>query len=172
VDLGPPGDWGPDCVLVVDSLSRLCDAAYDFRLPLAVKGKGGEIDLRAVYGDAQDAIENNLANLTSDEFRTNVIVIAHIVYQETPDGMKGFPQGVGQKLSPKIPQYFPTVVRYFNKGGKRTIKTGSTPLIDLANPKPFDMADSYEIGTGLAEIFEVLRGKGPEVKVKPALRRV
>src|SRR5579872_2475265 len=28
IDLGVPSDWGPDCILVIDSLSRLCDAAY------------------------------------------------------------------------------------------------------------------------------------------------
>jgi len=174
VDLGSPADWGPDCVLVIDSLSRLCDAAYDFRFPLAVKGKGGEIDTRSVYGDAQDAIENNIANLTSDEFRTNVIVIAHIVYQTTTEGIKAYPQGVGQKLSPKIPQYFPSVMWYTNKGGKRTIKTNSTPLIDLANPKPFDVSPEYEIGTGLAQIFEILRGKPTVVPIpaKQQARRI
>ena len=170
VDLGRPCDWGPDCVLVLDSLSRFCDAAFDFRLPLAVVGRSGEIDLRAVYGDAQDAVESTLANLTSSNFKTNVIVIAHITYQETPDGIKGFPQGVGQKLSPKIPQYWPTVIRFFNKNNKRTIKTTSTPMIDLANPKPFDMLPEYPIETGMADIFEVLRSS-PKVAT-PAVRRV
>lgn len=170
VDLGRPCDWGPDCILVLDSLSRFCDAAYDFRLPLAVRGRSGEVDLRAVYGDAQDAVENTVANLTSSNFDTNVIVIAHITYQETPDGIKGFPQGVGQKLSPKIPQYFPSVIRFFNKGGKRSIKTTSTPMIDLANPKPFDMLAEYPIETGMADIFAVLRE--PPAQKAPAVRRV
>ncbi len=170
IDLGRPSEWGPDCILVLDSLSRFCDAAYDFRIPLAVRGRSGEIDLRAVYGDAQDAVENTIANLTSSNFETNVIVIAHITYQETPDGIKGFPQGVGQKLSPKIPQYWPTVIRFFNKNNKRTIKTTSTPMIDLANPKPFDMEPEYPIETGMASIFEVLRGS-PKVAT-PAVRRV
>lgn len=170
VDLGRPSDWGPDCILVLDSLSRFCDAAYDFRLPLAVVGRSGEIDLRAVYGDAQDAVENTIANLTSSTFATNVIVIAHITYQETPDGIKGFPQGVGQKLSPKIPQYFSTKIRFFNKAGKRMIKTTSSPMIDLANPRPFDMLPEYSIETGMAQIFEALRG--PVVKPQPQLRKV
>lgn len=157
IDLGKPYTWGPDCVLVIDSLSRLCDAAFDFREPLATKGRSGEVDLRAVYGDAQDAVENLLATLTSKTFATNVIVIAHLQYMDTPEGMKAFPQGVGQKLSPKIPQYFPSVVLYTNQGGKRTLQTNSTPLIDLANPAPFAMAKSYPIETGLAEFFAVLR---------------
>jgi hypothetical protein len=158
IDLGKPGEWGPDCILVIDSLSRLCDAAFDFREPLVPVGKSGERDMRAVYGDAQDAVEMLLATLTSKSFATNVIVIAHVQYMELGDGTtKGFPQGVGQKLSPKIPQYFPSVVLYTNKSGKRTIQTNSTPLVDLANPAPFKMEKSYPIETGLADFFQVLR---------------
>ncbi len=158
VDLGRPDEWDSDCILVVDSLSRLCDAAYDYYEATAPRGKTGEYDGRAVYGAAQDGVESLLAHLTSKSFACNVIVIAHIAYQEQPDGTtKGFPQGVGQKLSPKIPQYFASVILYTNKGGKRTIQTNSTPLIDLANPKPFEMQPSYPIDTGLAQFFEVLR---------------
>jgi AAA domain len=167
-DLGKPADWGPDCILVIDSLSRLCDAAYDFREPLAVVGKSGEKDLRSVYGDAQDAVESIIAHITSETFRTNVIVIAHVTYMEQPNGQtKGFPQGVGQKLSPKIPQYFASVAMATNKGGKRTIQTNSTPLIDLANPKPFNMAKELPLETGLAQFFETLRGKPMAKSAKP-----
>lgn len=156
-DLGKPKDWGPDCILVIDSLSRLCDSAYDFRVPLTPVGKSGEADGRAIYGDAQDAVEATLAHITSKTFRTNLIVIAHMVYMETPDGIKAYPQGVGAKLSPKIPQYFPSVIRFRNQNGNRTIQTNSTPMIDLANPAPFAMQPSYPIETGLADFFKVLR---------------
>lgn len=159
VDLGKPGEWGPDCILVIDSLSRLCDAAYDFHETIIpISKKTGEYDARAVYGNAQNDVENFLAMLTSDNYAVNIIVIAHVTYQDQPDGsVKGFPQGVGQKLSPKIPQYFPSVVLFTNKGGKRTLQTNSTPMMDLANPKPFAMQPSYPIETGLAQFFEVLR---------------
>jgi hypothetical protein len=164
VDLGRPADWGPDCILVIDSFSRLCDSAYDFREPMAPKGKDGKADGRMIYFDAQNAAEDVLASLTSDGFRTNVIVIAHVMYMDMPDGTKkGLPQGIGSALSPKIPQYFPSIVLYTNKGGKRTLQTNSTPLIDLANPKPFAMATSYPIESGLADFFEVLR-EAPEPK--------
>lgn len=167
VDLGVPANWGQDCILVIDSLSRLCDACYDWREPLTPKGsKSGEADARATYGDAQDAIENMLATLTSPSFGTNVIVIAHGTYMDLPDGTKKiFPQGVGQKLSPKIPQYFPSYVRYRNQGGKRTIQIESDAMIDLANPRPSAMAKSYPIETGLADFFGVLR-EHPKTEVK------
>lgn len=160
VDLGRPGEWGPETVLVIDSLSRLCDAAYDWRETLAPRGKSGEFDGRAVYGDAQDAVESLLAGLTSSNFCTNVIVIAHVQYMDLPDGTKkGFPQGVGQKLSPKIPQYFPSVVLYQNKHNRRIMQTTSTPLIDLANPAPFKVDNEYPIETGLAQFFGALRNQ-------------
>lgn len=163
VDLGNPAEWGPDCILVIDSLSRLCDAAYDWMFALNPKNDG-----RAIYGDAQDHVENLLSMLTSESMTCNLIVIAHITYQDLPDGTKkGYPQGVGQKLSPKIPQYFPSVVLYTNRNGKRTIQTNSTPLIDLANPAPFAMQPSYPIETGLAQFFAVLRDPPKQETAKP-----
>lgn len=159
IDYGIPSTWGPDCILVVDSLSRLCDSAWDWADPMTPVGKTGEKDARATYGIAQDVIEQVVATLTGPGFATNVIVIAHVMYMEQPDGtMKGFPQGLGQKLSPKIPQYFPSVILYTKENAKPVIKTTSTPLIDLANPKPFSMGKSYSTDEGLAKIFEVLRG--------------
>lgn len=157
-DLGNPANWGSDCILVIDSLSRLCDAAYDFHESIIPIGKSGDYDQRAVYGNAQSDVENLVSMLTSPAMQTNIIVIAHVQYMEQLDKtIKGFPQGVGQKLSPKIPQYFPSVVLYTNKGGKRTIQTNSSPMMDLANPAPFKMQPSYPIETGLADFFAVLR---------------
>jgi len=157
-DLGRPADWGPDCILIVDSLSRLCDAAYDFHESIIPRGKSGDYDGRAVYGNAQDDVEKVLAMLTGRGFATNLIVIAHGTYMDLPDGSKKiFPQGVGQKLSPKIPQYFPNYIRYRNKGGKRTIQTTSDAMIDLANPRPDKVEKELPIETGLATLFEALR---------------
>lgn len=166
VDLGDPAEWGPDCILVIDSLSRLCDAVYDWHNFLIKPGKSGESDGRAVYGNAQDAVEMILADLTSESFKTNVIVIAHGQYMELPDKTsKIFPQGVGQKLSPKIPQYFPVYIRLVNRAGKRTLQLESDAMIDLAMPSRVE-AKSLPADDGLATIFETLRGK-PAPQVKP-----
>ncbi len=168
VDLGDPGEWGPDCILVVDSLTFLSDAAFDFREPLAAKSRDGKYDARAVYKDAQDAIENVLALLTSERFRTNVIVISHIKYVDNPDGTKkGYPTAVGSALSPLIPRYFNSVALCQTQaGGRRTIQTVATAMIDLKNPKPFAMAPSYPIETGLADFFSVLR-ESPKSQTQP-----
>lgn len=160
VDLGTPGAWGADSILVIDSLSRWCDAAYDFHESMTPSGKRGDgPDGRAVYGNSQDDMERQLANLTSPSFQTNVIVICHGQRYETPDGRtKIFPQGVGQKLSPKIPQYFPNYIRLTRKpDGKRIIQVEGDSFIDLATTRPDAMPTELDASDGLAKFFAVLR---------------
>lgn len=170
IDLGEPYKWGPDCILVLDSLSRFCDAAHDWRTALTPASKSGnQYDGRSIYKDAQDAVEDTLATITSKTFETHVIVICHGVYQDIPNGgVKLFPQGVGQKLSPKIPQYFPNYIRYKNQGGKRTIQFKSDILIDLASPEA--VPDTLPMEGGLGKFFEILRAK--PTTVQPKLVRV
>lgn len=163
VDLGRPYEWSNECILVIDSLSRLCDAAFAFHEAINTNP-----DQRSTYKNAQDDVETFLGMLTSEHFTCNVIVICHGTFIDLEDGTKKiFPQGVGQKLSPKIPQYFPTYIRYKNQGGKRTIQTVSDAMIDLANTNPTAMGKTYPVETGLADIFAVLRD--PPNKQKPKL---
>lgn len=164
IDLGPPSEWGPECILVIDSLTFMSEAAFNFREPLAVRGKDGRYDNRMVYFDAQKAIMAVLSLLSSDSFRTNVIVISHIRYVENEEGRrKGYPTAIGEAISTRIPQYFNTMALFeTGQGGKRTLKTVSTAIIDLANPKPFDAAPAYSIETGMAEFFAVLRETKPK----------
>lgn len=155
VDLGQPATWGSDTILVIDSLTFLSDAAFAWAEGL----NPGAKDRRQIYGVAQDAIEKILALLTSPNFQTNVIVISHVKYMDNPDGTrKGYPTAVGQALSPVIPRYFNSVALcQTSTGGKRTIQTAATAMIDLKNPRPFAMAPRYDLETGLADFFRVLR---------------
>jgi hypothetical protein len=159
IDLGIPAAWGPECILVLDSLTFLADAAFNFREPLVPRSRDGKYDVRAVYKDAQDAIESVLALLTSESFKTNVIVISHVRYVDNPDGTKkGYPTAVGSALSPQIPRYFNSVaLAQTSAGGKRQIQTAATAMIDLANPAAFKMQPTLPIETGLATFFETLR---------------
>ena len=164
VDLGPPSEWGSECLLVIDSLTFLSDSAFAWARGLAPGNK----DPRQWYGTAQDAIEKVLALLTSPNFKTNVIVIAHVKYIEREDGTtKGYPTSVGSALSPQIPRYFNSVALCQTKtGGKRTIQTVATAMIDLKNPKPFEMLPSYPLEIGLVDFFRVLRK--PPTQTQPA----
>ena len=174
VDLGVPATWGPDCILVTDSLTFLAHSAYDWAEPLAPRSREGRFDNRTIYRIAQDALEGAVALQTSEYFKTNVIVISHIKYIENPDGTKkGYPTTVGAALSPQIPTYFNTVAQCRSVNGKRTIRTAATALLDLKNPKPFEAAAEYDISDGLAKFFATLRAApAPAPKAVTSLRRV
>jgi hypothetical protein len=158
-DLGVPAEWGDDCILVIDSLTFMSDAAYDWREPLVPKPKhGGEYDGRAVYRDAQDAISQVFATITSDVFATNVILISHIKYVQNEDGTrKGYPNAVGSALSPLIPRWFNNLVLYRKKAnGQRIVDTKGSAMFDLANARPFTMPEEMLIDNALATIFDQL----------------
>jgi len=159
IDLGVPSTWGPDTIVVLDSLTFMADAAFRWREPLTPRSRDGKYDVRAVYKDSQDAVESVLALLTSESFRANVIVISHVRYVDNPDGTKkGYPTAIGSALSPQIPRYFNSVaLAQTGPGGKRQIQTAATAMIDLANPASFKMLPVLPIETGLATFFETLR---------------
>jgi hypothetical protein len=154
--LGPPAAWGKECILVIDSLTFLGDAAYNQAKALNPSAK----DERQIYGAAQDGVENVLALIQGAAFRTNVIVISHIRYVDRPDGTtKGYASAIGGALSPKIPTYFNSVALAESTGSppKRTIRTASTAMIDLKNPASFKMVASLPLDTGLADFFQTVR---------------
>jgi hypothetical protein len=171
-DYGDPTSWPDDHILVIDSLSRWCDACYNLHDQMTPKtGKGGgDYDGRAAFFSAQEDMEKQLATLTSSSFTTNVIVIGHGTYITLDDGIHILPQGIGAKLSPKIPEYFPNVVYYTNKNDKRTIQLESNRMVNLANDA--SLKGDLPIETGLATIFAALRGQPSEVPAKPTLTRL
>jgi len=158
VDFGNPARWGKEAILVIDSSTFMADAAFRFREPLVPRSKDGKYDIRAVYKDSQNAIEDVLALITSETFKTNVIVISHVRYVDNPDGTKkGYPTAIGSALSPQMPRYFNSVALCQTTAGARTIQTAPTAMIDLANPASFKMLPTLPIETGLATFFATLR---------------
>lgn len=175
VDYGVPSEWGPECILVIDSLTFMSDAAFDFHEAASPDTKSGKHDIRAVYGSAQGAIEHVLAFITGPNFKTNVIVISHVKYVDNPDGTKkGYPVSIGSAISPTIPRYWNNYIRFSRSGGKRKIETESSAMFDLATAAPFHMESKFDIETGMADVFRILRGPGPDEIVKPVakLRKV
>jgi hypothetical protein len=73
---------------------------------------------------------------------------------------KGFPLSVGNAISPEIPSYFASVSLATKSGTgdsmKRVIRTRSTNMIDLKDPKAFDPAFATELPmeSGLATLFK------------------
>lgn len=167
VDLGNPAEWGPECVLVLDSLTLFSTAAFDHREYLTVTTSRGKFDNRAIYYDTQSVIKKTIANLMGEAFRTNVIINAHISYIDLDDGTKkGFPTTVGSALGPIIGAYTSSLFQFEVRGGQYVINTKPTGMVDLKNPRPFAMKDTYPVSTGLADIFNVLRAS-PDGKDQP-----
>jgi len=102
-----------------------------------------------------------IANVTSDGFETNVIIITHVEMTEQNGIMKGFASAIGKALGPKIPRFFNTMVLSEVSGSgknvKRKIKTLPTGMIDLKTPAPMRIDAEYDISDGLAKIFAALQ---------------
>lgn len=155
-----PAEWDERTIVVIDSLTMMADAAFNWVRAL----NSGVKDPRQWFFSAQNATETTLAMLTGEAFRPNVIVIAHIQYQIRQDGsMKGYPVAIGSALGPTIPAYFNNVALAQTTGTgdkvQRTIQTAPTALIDLKNPASFAMAPTLPLATGLAEFFAAVRGE-------------
>lgn len=149
-----PASWGPEYIMVIDSLTFLANAAYAWKEAL----NPGVKDPRQIFYSAQDAVEAVLALLTSPEFNTNLIVTSHIKWMETPDGAaKAFPSSIGGALGPKIPTYFNSLVLAETVGSgalvKRQIRTAPTNFMDLKNPA--EISAPLPIETGLADFFRM-----------------
>lgn len=157
-DGSKPSDWGENTILVLDSLSALGKAALEWAKGMNPTAK----DPRQWYATGQKAIEDVLSNLTGESFNTNVIVISHVQLQELPDGsVKGYTNALGRAMGATIPRYFNTLLLAESTGSgenvKRKIRTVPTGMIDLKSSAPFKLSKDYDLGTGLATIFEKLK---------------
>lgn len=171
--LGNISKWSSRDVLVIDSFSRVCDAAMNFQL--AINGrleKGPQVGTSGSndYTGAFRLITELLDLLKCDEVKCNVILVCHIAFVSevtNPNApgqkdVKGFPQTVGRAIAPKIGQYFNHALRAKSIGtgasAKRVIVTTNDENIELKNTAPLKVKAEYPLETGLAEYFQALRG--------------
>lgn len=171
-DFGVPSKWGPDTVLCIDTISTMSQAAMNFHL--AMNGALGMVrtsnEGRRDVGSAQQLIRTLLQYLFDVSLRCNVLVNSHITYVkqdgsgELTPGEKaptqGFPSAIGRALSPEIPRYFNSVLLSRSDGAnQRNIYTTTQGNINLKTSAPNLLKPMYKQSTGLAEIFEAVRGK-------------
>lgn len=152
-----PAEWGEDTIFVLDSLTALGKAAFEWAKGMQPSAK----DPRQWYFAAQQAVEDTIALLTGEFFRTNVIIISHVSYTELQDGTtKGFASSIGSALGPKLAKYMNTLILAEKSGSgsnvKRTIKTAPTTTIELKTPLP-DIGLALPLESGLADIFAALK---------------
>lgn len=158
-DLGPVSTWGPNRVLVLDSLTFAGKSAYRY-----VDAVNAFKDGRQTYGEAQKQLEGCLALLYSDTIKCNVIVTSHITFVDMEGGFtKGYPSSIGKALSPQIPRYFNSVIEAKTKGSgssaKHVIITVPDGMIELKVPTlPGKIPAELPLETGLAKFFEAQVG--------------
>lgn len=160
-DLGPVITWGPQDVLVIDSLTSISKAAMNY--VLLMNGRLGQQPYQSDWGVAQQLVEPFLQMLYDEHIKCNVIVICHITYIGEDNGpQRGYPASLGKALPPRVGQYFNTMLMAKSTGQgsglKRKILTNVTGLIDLKNTAPLRVLPEYPLETGLAEYFKAVRG--------------
>jgi hypothetical protein len=156
-----PRTWGADTVFVLDSLTFLGDAAFNWAKAMNSSVK----DPRQWFYTAQQAVEDVIAMLTAETFKTNVLVIAHVSWSQKKDATgveltKGYPASIGKALDNTIPAYFDSMILAQASATlpvKRTIQTAQTSMVDLKNPASFSMLPTLPLETGLATFFEEMR---------------
>lgn len=152
-DLGKPATWGENTILVIDSLSSMAQAAFNWAAALNPSVK----DYLVKYGVAQERIKNQLLTLRATSFNTNVIVIAHVKYDKNHLGIqKGFPKTVGNALDGDVGSWFSHILQAETPlNSPRIIRTKPNGLIELKNTAI--LPDTLPIDTGLATFFAATR---------------
>jgi Cdc6-like AAA superfamily ATPase len=110
--------WGTDKILVIDSLTTLCNAAMKMVTGAKLPGMNE-------YGQAQGHIMNFLGLLT-DGCEVPVVLIAHVSREtdEVSGSVKLMTLAVGKAISGQIPRFFPDVIY--------TVKDGANFFWDTA----------------------------------------
>ena len=183
VKLGSITSWGPDTVLVIDSSTFAGYAAFAYVQQINNHlGQTSGNSWRRDIGGAQEHLESMLRLLYSSAVKCHVIVITHINYlneswqeseggtrtrvvSSSADGIFGsdraYPSSIGRALGPKFGRYFNNVVEMRIEGTganvRRVIHTTPQGAVNVKTSSPFSLRRTYDVSTGLAEIFATLR---------------
>jgi len=157
-DLGKSDTWGPDTVVVVDSFSFMCRAAFRW-----AESTSGNPDPRSHYGLAQRKAESALNILCSTKMKSHVILTAHWTLIDMIDGLsKAFPATIGKAISPDIPKYFNSMLEVKSKiagtSVRRIIRTVPDGIFEMKHPVPEGVPNELPIETGLADFFRAVTG--------------
>lgn len=188
VNLGKSSEWGPDTIVVIDSLTSLGQAAK--LRAMKMNNKTPSNMTSAIWGAAVADVNNFIEIMKADRNGYHLIINTHkqilgpadfiqqgdteVVKEKKlemiSDGMippRIYPVGVTKPSSQTIHGMMPTMLEFekVNKLGKdiRIIKTVSGPEIDVKMPGK-GLKSTYPIETGLAEIFEAMGYKAPGFK--------
>jgi len=177
--LGPVSSWGPEDILVIDSLSGLSKLALNYHLSMngALMSTRTQNEARRDMGAAQNYIRDLLELLYDDNIHCNIIMICHITTVSDAGGMPkveegkwegvptGYPAAIGRALSPQIPRWFNNmlIMHRTNQGSltRHEIFTSSQYLggqiVSAKTSAPLKVKSKYPIESGLADFFADMR---------------
>lgn len=158
--LGPVKSWGEDVVFVVDSLSGMSDAAFEFTLML--NARLGQGIRESDWGDAQQLMWEYLEKIVN-EVNCNVILNCHIVdVSKENEPQMLMPKSIGKKLPKDIPTKFNTILELKKgKDGKPAFHTRAANMqgaLPVKTSAPLKVAETYGIEWGLVEYFRAVQG--------------
>lgn len=189
VDLGRMTEWGPDVVLVVDSMTAL--ARITMSRSRKMMNKTPRNMSAAVWGAARDDLNSFIELLKAKSNKFHLVFIAHLqmVGPEVPmESSKEdseikdlkrdialqrasfmdtrlYPIAVTRNQSTNIHSLFPIFLQ-----SKRVVKKGEVSFylsaepveeLDLKFPM-LDIKSRFPIETGLADVFQLLGAKAPK----------
>lgn len=160
--LGPITSWTSEHVLIIDTFTRLAQAAMNFHL--ALNGRLNQKPSLYDFGDAQQLLRYFLEIITSPEVPCNVILSCHIDKTENKSTSQPeeYPMSIGAALGPQIGTYFGTLLKIEKVGlganMKRLIRTVPTSALGVKTSIPFDAKPDYPLESGLADYFAAVRG--------------
>lgn len=173
INLGAADSWGPETLLVLDSLTGMGDAAIAWsRETNNAKLTDSDWQYTADAMNRQDKLVQMLISL-----KCHVIVTSHIRFMggggtqvstsgeskikkeldSRVDGI-GYPSALGQKLPPEIGRHFNTILQFeVDKLGNRKIRTKQASNIRVKSA--INIKPELSIETGLYEYFKAAMGK-------------
>jgi hypothetical protein len=189
VSYGGMTDWGPDTVLDFDTMSTLAELAKYWMQDMNGHLGALEDDHGRDSGGAQELIMRLMSKLTNSAVQCNVIVTGHIkrvdmtndvpmspeqrLREGKPIDAQGFPAVIGKAVSPYIGKKFNDVFIVKREGSGATgikRKIYSVPTDNTNAKNSVWLEPSYDLSTGLAEIFAALRYLDPPNDLIEAIR--
>lgn len=185
VDHGKSREWGPDTVVVVDSLTSMGQASMRRQMKLSNQTLGSRTS--NTWGAAVDEVNGMIELMARDEMGYHLIVLGHLQMIGPEDYLKQgdskevkevkleniqadliptklFPVGVTKNQSTRIAKEFDTMVlseRAMRLGKMtRVIRTVGNPSLDLKVPAK--LKDEYPVETGMLDIFKALGFEPPK----------
>lgn len=176
--LGKSSDWGPDTIVVLDSLTSLGESSMRRAMRFANKTPMNLTD--RVWGFAITEQLHYIQALCSSQNRHHTVVLAHLkmigpkeiraddsdltkqIKEQQADLIptRYFPSALGRGLPQEIGKEFATILLAENKvvGGKvrKVLRTVPREELDLKLPAAKGFPEELDLGDGLLQVFKAL----------------